>query len=88
MIWIDDLQWADADSMVLLEEILGGAAAPAMLTLLTFRSEEVAAKPFLRTLLDRDGRRGWSAVLGRADGRRRGGCADCRTAAARCQRVR
>jgi serine/threonine protein kinase len=62
VVWIDDLQWADADSMILLEEILGGTAAPAMLTLLTFRSEEVAAKPFLATLLDRDGQRGWSAV--------------------------
>ena len=62
VIWIDDLQWTDADSMVLLEEILSSERAPAMLTLLAFRSEEVAAKPFLQTLLDRDGRRGWSSL--------------------------
>jgi serine/threonine protein kinase len=62
VIWIDDLQWADADSTVLLEELLDAAPAPAMLTVLSFRSEEVAAKSFLRSLLDRDGRRGWSAL--------------------------
>ena len=55
VIWIDDLQWADADSMVLLEELLGPPSPPAMLTLLSFRSEEMAAKPFLQALLDRAG---------------------------------
>src|SRR6185503_9692522 len=48
VIWIDDLQWADEDSIVLLEEILGPPNPPAMLTLLSFRSEELAAKPFLQ----------------------------------------
>ena len=62
VIWIDDLQWADADSMVLLEEILGPPGPPAMLTLLCFRSEEIAAKPFLQTLLDRADRHEWSAL--------------------------
>ena len=62
VIWIDDLQWADADSMVLLEEILGSPSPPAMLTLLCFRSEEIAAKPFLQTLLDRADRHEWSAL--------------------------
>ncbi len=62
VIWIDDLQWADADSTVLLEEILGPPNPPAMLTLLCFRSEEIADKPFLKALLDRAGRREWSAL--------------------------
>jgi tetratricopeptide (TPR) repeat protein len=62
VIWIDDLHWADADSMVLLEEILGPPSPPAMLTLLCFRSEEIAAKPFLQTLLDRADRHEWSAL--------------------------
>jgi tetratricopeptide (TPR) repeat protein len=62
VIWIDDLHWADPDSMALLEEVLGAAHAPTMLTLMCLRSEEIAAKPFLRTLLDRDGQRGWSTV--------------------------
>ena len=61
-IWIDDLQWADADSMVLLEEVLGPPSPPEMLTLLSFRSEEMAAKPFLQTLLDRAGRHEWSSL--------------------------
>lgn len=62
VVWIDDLQWADADSTVLLEEILGPPNPPAMLTLLCFRSEEISAKPFLQALLDRAGRDKWSAL--------------------------
>jgi hypothetical protein len=62
VIWIDDLQWADVDSMVLLEEVLGPPSPPEMLTLLCFRSEEMAAKPFLQTLIDRAGRDEWSAL--------------------------
>jgi serine/threonine protein kinase len=59
---IDDLQWADADSAVLLEDLLWPPFAPAMLTLLSFRSEETAGKAFLRALLDRAGRDIWSAI--------------------------
>jgi eukaryotic-like serine/threonine-protein kinase len=61
VVWIDDLQWADADSAVLLEDLLW-PPAPAMLTLLSFRSEETAGKSFLRALLDRAGRDIWSAI--------------------------
>jgi hypothetical protein len=63
---IDDLQWADADSVVLLEELLQPPRSPAMLTVLCFRSEETAAKPFLEALLDRAGGNAWSAI--RLDG--------------------
>ena len=62
VVWIDDLHWADADSAVLLEELLRPPSPPAMLTVLCFRSEETAAKPFLQALLDRAGREGWSAM--------------------------
>lgn len=62
VIWIDDVQWVDTDSIVLLDELLGGQPSPAMLTLLTFRSEEIAVTPFLGALLDRSGHDGWSAV--------------------------
>ena len=57
VVWIDDLQWADADSILLLDELLAGPGRPVMLTMLCFRSEELAAKPFLQDLLvrvDRD----------------------------------
>ena len=63
VMWIDDLQWADADSMQLLDELLAPPSPPAMLTLLSFRGEEVSATPFLRALLDRDGHTDRDAVL-------------------------
>ena len=44
VICIDDLQWADADSAVLLEELHRRPNAPTMLTLLSFRSEEIRSK--------------------------------------------
>jgi serine/threonine protein kinase/tetratricopeptide (TPR) repeat protein len=62
VMWIDDLQWADADSVVLLEELLRPPSPPVMLAVLCFRSEETAAKPFLHALLDRAGRDGWAAM--------------------------
>jgi len=62
VVWIDDLQWADADSVVLLEELLRPPNPAAMLTVLSFRSEETSAKPSLQALLDRAGREAWSAI--------------------------
>jgi hypothetical protein len=62
VMWIDDLQWADADSVVLLDELLRRPHPPVMLTVLCFRSEETAEKPFLQALLRRAGRDLWSAI--------------------------
>jgi predicted Ser/Thr protein kinase len=62
IIWIDDLQWADADSAVLLEVLLRPPRPPAMLTLLCFRSEETAGNAFLKSLLERSGRENWADV--------------------------
>ncbi len=48
---IDDLQWTDADSLALLDDLLRPPWAPSVLLILTFRSEEIAARPFLQHLL-------------------------------------
>lgn len=49
---IDDLQWADADSALLLQDLLREPEAPPLLLVASFRSEEIEGQPFLRHLLD------------------------------------
>ena len=53
VIYIDDLQWSDIDGALLLEELVRQPAAPALLTIVSFRSEEVASQRFLQRLIER-----------------------------------
>ena len=55
VITIDDLQWADADSVTLLEGLLRPPDAPALLLIASFRSEEIEHQAFLRELLAHTG---------------------------------
>jgi hypothetical protein len=47
VMYIDDVHWADADSALLLGELLRPPEAPPMLTIVCARIEEIASRPFL-----------------------------------------
>jgi predicted ATPase len=50
VLYVDDLQWGDADSVLPLRELVEPPEAPAMLVLGTYRADEVEHSPFLRDL--------------------------------------
>jgi serine/threonine protein kinase len=47
VVWIDDVQWGDVDSVNLLFEMVRAPLAPPLLVLLTYREEEGASSPFV-----------------------------------------
>ncbi len=51
VIYIDDLQWADADSIFLLEDLLRPPESPPLLLIGSFRTEDIESTLFLKQLL-------------------------------------
>jgi serine/threonine protein kinase/tetratricopeptide (TPR) repeat protein len=50
VIWIDDLQWGDQESGVLLRDLLRSSKQPPLLLILTYREEDRESSPCLRIL--------------------------------------
>ena len=53
VLYIDDVQWGDLDSVALLREVMRPPKAPPLLLLLTYREEAAATSPFMIEMNDR-----------------------------------
>jgi hypothetical protein len=53
VVYVDDVQWGDADSAALLLELMRPPAAPPVLFVMTHRDGESSTGPFLTEMLDR-----------------------------------
>lgn len=56
ILWIDDLQWGDADSGIVIQELVSGLQPPRMLLLVTYRDEAIGQHPCLSALPTRSSR--------------------------------
>jgi len=50
VVWVDDLQWGDLDSLAFVEEVVCGAQAPSMLWVFSYRQEDRDTSPVLLSL--------------------------------------
>ena len=53
IVYIDDVQWGDVDSVTLLQDVMRGPHAPPILLLVTYRDEEAATSSFLVEMSER-----------------------------------
>jgi len=51
VLWIDDLQWGDQDSLRLLRDLFAAPDTPRLMLIATFRSEELEGNPILEQIL-------------------------------------
>lgn len=67
ILWIDDLQWGDRDSSLLLADLCSSPHQPPLLAILTYRSEEFSSSPNLqyiqKALASRSGVGHWRHIV-------------------------